>query len=176
MIDIIETWKEIPNTNGYIYASKCGKIKSCDRKGVRNGKTFNIKEMIHKKSIRNGYERVAITVDGFHVSKSVHRLVAMAHIPNPNNLPLVCHKNDIKTDNRAENLFWGTVQDNAIDCVNKGRNNVDGRKLNSEQVRKIRSLIWDSNLTQKEIAKEFNVSRQCICNIKLSVSYQTLGL
>lgn len=47
----------------------------------------------------------------------VHRLVAICHIPNPDNLPIVNHLNEIKTDNRASNLEWTTPQGNSDHSV-----------------------------------------------------------
>lgn len=47
----------------------------------------------------------------------VHRAVAEAFIPNPSNLPVVRHRNDVKTDNRVENLAWGVAHDNTEDAI-----------------------------------------------------------
>ena len=51
----------------------------------------------------------------------VHRLVARAFIPNPNNFPLVCHKDDNRANPNVDNLFWGTHAMNSMDSVLKGR-------------------------------------------------------
>lgn len=62
---------------------------------------------------RNGYLRVSLSNDKVkHKKMSIHRLVAEAFIPNPDNLPQVDHKNEIKTDNHASNLRWSTPLDN----------------------------------------------------------------
>ena len=47
----------------------------------------------------------------------IHRLVAMAYIPNPNNYPIVRHLNDNPLDNRLANLAWGTQKDNVKDSI-----------------------------------------------------------
>lgn len=53
-------------------------------------------------------------------SKRVHRLVAETFIPNPDNLPVVGHKNNIKSDNRVENLYWTTYSENTQKAVDDG--------------------------------------------------------
>ena len=61
----------------------------------------------------NGYLRVSLSNESTkHKHFSVHRLVAEAFIPNPEGLPQVDHKNEIKTDNRVENLRWSTPLNN----------------------------------------------------------------
>lgn len=59
-----------------------------------------------------GYERVALFKDGKAHTRTVHRLVARAFVPNPLNLPTVNHINEVKTDNRVKNLEWASVADN----------------------------------------------------------------
>lgn len=61
---------------------------------------------------RYGYETVVLSINGNPHYRTVHRLVAQAFVPNPNNLATVNHINEDKTDNRAVNLEWMSVADN----------------------------------------------------------------
>ena len=94
----------------------------------------------------------------------VHRLVALAFIPNPENKPCVNHINGVKTDNRVENLEWCTYSENTKHAVlTELKKGVKGErshlsKLKKEEVIKIRKLKEDCNYSNAELGKMFGVS------------------
>lgn len=108
-----EEWKTILEALDYDVSNKGN---------IRNKKTKkNIKTKVVK---RLGYVLVNLQVGakGERRPRSfrVHRLVAKAFIPNPDNLPQVDHVNGIKTDNRVENLEWVTGKENTARAYKKG--------------------------------------------------------
>lgn len=87
----------------------------------RNGKKFRK----HKSS--NIYHSVVISFkDGTSKRLYVHRLVAELYIPNPDNKPVVNHKNSDRSDNRVENLEWCTYQENYVHAHKSGAFLLDG--------------------------------------------------
>ena len=80
-----------------------------------------------KPYMRGNYLSYMLCNDKKQKNKNIHRLIAIHFIPNPNNLPLVDHKNRIKTDNRIENLRWVSSSDNNQN-VGKRIDNKTGHK------------------------------------------------
>lgn len=62
--------------------------------------------------LKNGYLAINLSINGNHQAEYIHRLVAEAFIPNPNNLPCVNHKDENRLNNNIDNLEWCTIADN----------------------------------------------------------------
>lgn len=131
-----EIWKPIEGFEKY-EISNLGQVRSLSYKQTGESKTLK------PKIDRNGYLVANLSKNGKHYTKTIHRLVAKAFIPNLENKPQVNHINGIKTDNGVENLEWCTCSENikhAFDTglkkSNKGVNNPMYGKHHTEETKK----------------------------------------
>lgn len=92
-----EIWKDIKGYEGMYQISSQGRVKSLNYKNT--GKEHILLQWYNK-----GYNRIGLMKNGILKMYLVHRLVAEAFIPNPNNYPCINHKSEIKTQNNLENL------------------------------------------------------------------------
>lgn len=98
-----EVWKDIPGYEGLYQVSNTGEVKSLNYRG--SGETKLLKQSTNKK----GYKRVVLCKNRKKKNHCVHRLVAIAFIPNPDNLPIVNHIDECKSNNMVSNLEWCTL-------------------------------------------------------------------
>lgn len=103
-----EIWKDVVGFEGLYLVSNLGKVRSL----VRGTKLIDKSEGIMAKTKHKGYEYVNIWKDGKCKKGIVHRLVAQAFIPNPENKPCVNHKDFNRSNNSVENLEWVTYREN----------------------------------------------------------------
>ena len=129
-----EIWKPIRNYEGLYEVSNLGGIKR-----LENDK--NRKEKILKPyKNKLGYLCINLYRDNKVKQMYVHRLVAIAFIPNPENKPCIDHINTIRNDNRIENLRWVTYKENMNNELTKeklsGENSNNYGKPRSEEIKK----------------------------------------
>lgn len=141
-----EIWKDIPGYRGLYQVSNFGRIKSFPKYRTRYYQTERI--LKQRNCENNPYYNVVLYKDRVGKSFRVHRLIAEAFIPNPENKPCIDHINTIPTDNRIENLRWATLKENANNPItvskfkelSAGENNYFyGKELSAEHREKMSS-------------------------------------
>ena len=100
--------KDVKGYEGLYAVTSCGKVWSYKRQ-----------KFLEPQLNENGYWRVCLYKDRKEKKYMIHRLVAEAYIPNPNNLPQVDHIDENKTHNYINNLQWITNRDNCRKSHNK---------------------------------------------------------
>jgi hypothetical protein len=109
-----ETWRDVQGYEGLYMVSNLGNVKALPRFHNNNGCGYMQKERIMLQGKRGRYPRVTLRKDGIAKDMSVHRLVAMAFIPNPEKKPCVNHIDNNPENNCVDNLEWCTHRENAL--------------------------------------------------------------
>lgn len=104
----MEEWRVVDGTDGKHEVSNLGRVRNAENKRIL------------KTQEKHGYRRINLRIDGKSTNCSVHRLVAIAFIPNPGNKPEVNHKDGVHDNNRVENLEWVTEEENRRHAVENG--------------------------------------------------------
>lgn len=170
-----EIWKDIEDYKGMYQVSNTGRVRSLDHyitfydRKMQKDVTKLIKGRLLKHRIgKLGYDVVILCKSGDRKDKKVHRLVAEAFVPNPNNYPYINHKNEIKSNNVFTNLEWCTQEYN----VNYGSRNtsysipVIQLDLNNNIVKE-----WSS---ANQASKELSIPQSSIwdcCNNNISKTH-----
>ena len=160
---IKEEWRDIPNYEGLYQASNLGRIKSLERiakKEYNNDRIVKERIMNGTKN-QDGYLKVHFKNKERNIDKGlfIHRLVASAFIPNPNNLPQIIHIDGNKLNNNVDNLEWCT---NLYNQQHAWKNNL--HKPTIHKGKKVKQYDLKGNFI-KEYPSISNASKETRINI-----------
>lgn len=155
-------WKTIPGIPERYEVSDLGEMR------------FEINGVVKlmKGQAFSGYSRISLTVGPGLKRKTfpLHRLVALAFLPNPENKKLVNHINGQRSDNRLENLEWVDHKENSKNAMNRGSNvrgeNHPMAKLTDAQVEEIKELFRNGAPKLKVLAEQYGVTKTAISYIR----------
>ena len=182
-----EIWKDIKGYEGLYQVSNLGRVKSLNHKRW-NGKTFcevEGKILSQCRQYDKRREELMYPYVSFHnkngaanVKKTVHRLVAEAFLPNPNNYPCVNHKDEDKTNNNVNNLEWCSYRYNNRYGTAKER--AYNRKKNNGFIKAVVKYDLDGNILCEydsvcEAARLNNSTKEKISNICRNKTIQSGG-
>lgn len=150
-----EIWKDIKGYEGLYQISNLGKVKNIKRLQYDiNKKVFvyiEKEKMLKPSKNKKGYLQVVLQKKKKRKSQKVHRLVAEAFISNPNNLPIVNHKDENKQNNCVDNLEWCN---NKYNCNYGSRNTKLAKKVNQYTKNNIFVKTYES---MSEASKLLNI-------------------
>jgi hypothetical protein len=153
-----EIWKDIKDYEGLYQVSNMGRLKRLKRKIVTiNNITKTVKEKILFQRInKKGYLVITLnkSKNGLVRTRSVHQLVGIAFIPNPENKITINHINGNKTDNKVSSIEWATQKENIEHAWRTGLSKSQKRnykKLTITQIKKIMKELKPSPKIKEEI-------------------------
>lgn len=161
----MEKWIKLKGFEGHQYGgyfiSNYGRIKNGHGKILSPNPT------------KKGYLKAQLWIKNKRVKMPfVHRLVAMAFIPNPNNLPQINHKDTVKTNNYVDNLEWCTNQQNANHAMDHGLMvSFQGERhpratITLQQAKEIRTAVLDKTFRRSQLAEKYGVSEHVVKDIR----------
>ena len=162
-----EIWKDIEGYEGLYQISNIGRVKSLAK---INGANRKQKERILHPKSNHGYMVVSLAKNGIYKNNFVHRLVGKAFVDNPNNYPVINHKDENKANNNVSNIEWCTQKYNANYGTRNRRSGLRHAKaiiqydLNWNEIKR-----WES---VSAAARHFNV-KPCTISAACYKRYET---
>lgn len=142
-----------------------------------NGKFSELKHDIDK----DGYHKVTIYLNGIGYHKFIHRLVAEAYIPNPDNKPQVNHLDGNKDHNYDTNLEWSTCKENIIHAYQTGLSTIKrGDKhpeavYTIEQIKHVCELLEENRISMHEISEITEVTYTVVKQIRNKIIWKSIS-
>jgi transcriptional regulator with XRE-family HTH domain len=156
----MEEWRDVPGYEGLYKVSSEGRVKQIGqlytdgRKGISTGEG----RILNPQISHTGYNFCQLSCAGKRKTVYVHRMVAMAFIPNPDNLPAVNHKDEDKSNNRVDNLEW---------CTYKYNNNYGCKwllKKHPERDQEVKDMKAQG-YSVREIAEKYHLAQSTVRGI-----------
>lgn len=167
-----EIWKNIDGIDGVYQISNFGRVKSLSRVKVENRR-----ELILKNGNNGKYLYVHFYKNKKQTNFSIHRLVAMAFVPNPKKLKEVNHKDGNKLNNNFENLEWCDRKDNEKHASLNGLKS-HGEKHYDSKLKEVDILFiiksYNNGIPQIKLSKKYGVTQQAISKIVNKLSWKHL--
>lgn len=159
MID--EEWKCVVDFEGWYDVSNMGRVRSLDRicYGVNLPRRCDGK-VLRPRINKVGYPQVALFRNGKGKTINVHRLVAIAFVPNPTDLPFVNHIDGVKSNSRFDNLEWVDDRANKQHAIDAGLITRFRKLLTLEEVAEIR--VIGATMSQAKIAERYGCTQSNI--------------
>lgn len=180
----VEIWKDVVGYEGIYQVSNIGGLRSVERIiRKRGGSTGLLRSKILSPSTSNGYFTKMVRQNGIRKLLIVHRAVAMAFIPNPENKPQVNHMDLNRKNNNVSNLEWVTCAENLIHSRSvrpwnweRGQPNKRWRqaKLSIAQVRQIRKAKLKGVKTGF-LAEKYKVTKCAIWEIATGRTWSNIA-
>lgn len=170
--------KPVKGFEGLYEVSDAGYVQTVEHTITdKAGHQYTIKSRVLKPSkIGRGYLAVYLRKEGKTYVQYVHRLVAEAFVPNPDNKPIVNHKNGNKLKCEASNLQWSTYSENNQHAYDTGlKPKGEGQykaRLTENQVREIKQN--GKYTTYENIARKYGVSKATIRDVLLCRTWKTV--
>lgn len=173
---IQEKWLPCPGFENSYEVSNYGKVRSIDR--YISGRSGLVKgQLIHSDLNQKGYPQLRLYKNNTKYVRNQHRLLTLAFIPNPNNLPQVNHIDGDKLNNHISNLEWISNSDNMSHAYKLGLRSSIGEnnsncKITDNQVTHIK-LIYNTGKSSKYISEELDIKLHIVRQIISGKSWKS---
>jgi hypothetical protein len=175
---LIEDWADVKNYEGVYQVSSLGRVRSLDRIDATNGNHRILKGRVLRPGLNgNKYLHVILYDRGSKKGIRVHKLVALAFIPNPMGFSEINHKDGIKTNNVVTNLEWCNRSYNMNHAVSMGLfgggkgENHGMAKLSNSDVLFIRK---NPDMPVIDVALLFKITKTNVRNIKNNKTWKNI--
>lgn len=156
----MEKWVDIEGYEGLYQVSNTGKIKSIGRMRSNHSKQQWVEEKIKKpRKDPQGYHMTDLYKENKGKTVRVHRLVALAFIPNPENKPTVNHIDGDRDNNAVENLEWATFAEQNTHFYEKGLKSEENIKKAIKAMNKSTSVAVECLTDEKTFESQSEAAR-----------------